>query len=191
MLSSDQSTKTEIKVYKPVIVGNGLRIHTIPKVAHSSFNILAREYNHYRADPYEEGPEDRFLVVRHPLDRLVSLYTFCCCRDISSPIEYYTKGLLFQQFLEAIKKHYLKNVHTIPQWYFRGPHKIKWIVKLEDLNTVWETVSQEYSMNLLGIVNKTIHDPWQDYYSKKDRQYFETLYQEDINLYEQTDVNPR
>lgn len=130
------------------------------------------------------------MVVRHPLERIVSFYTFFC-KDPNklnsngiAAIGYYT-DMPFEECVDTICEKHWHNHHTMKQVDLKGPHNIDLLVKLENLNKYWPELQQRFpSLSNLGHFKKTNHKPWQKYYSPELRNKAEEEFAKDIELYE-------
>lgn len=177
------------KRIKNVIVAGGLRYHLIPKVASSTLTRAIKIQPQRAAFPEEVGEQHRFMVVRHPLDRLVSMWTFFCFdpdRLQSNGIGEigYEREMPFDKFLELVYDKYDLNQHTQKQVTFKGPHYVHDIVKLENLNSFWPTLQKKFDgLRDLGHFHKTDHKPWQEYYSPEQKKEAEFVFKEDLKLY--------
>lgn len=179
-----------MKRIKNVIVAGGLRYHLVPKVASSSITQAIKINPQRSVFPEEVGEGHRFMVVRHPLDRLVSMWTFFCFdhdRLNSNGIGElgYTWEMPFDKFLENVYVQYPYNQHTEKQVVLKGPHYIHDLIRLENLQSFWPTLQEKFpGLRPLGHNHKTDHKPWQEYYSPEQRKEAEEVFKEDIKLYE-------
>lgn len=132
------------------------------------------------------------MVVRHPLDRIVSAWAFFC-KDDPTRIDYvlkdigYQLGMTFDAFLEICLKRHHENRHTRKQVYFAGPHKIDHLCPLERLSEDWALLRERFP-NLNSIEHNHIseHDHWSSYYDSSQRKAAEAVFAEDINLFQKT-----
>lgn len=174
-----------------VIVTPELRFHIIPKVASFSLTQAVKDLKPQRkAYPDEVGPEYRFMVVRHPLERMVSMWVFFCYQtnrlEHDELLNYgYYRHMPFDEFLEVLFKNYYKNPHSQMQIRFRGPYHIHRLVKLENLQTEWKKMRNEFQgLRELSWAHKTEYDHWSIYFSPGLLAQAEKLFQEDLALYE-------
>lgn len=179
-----------IALRQSVIVAEGLRLHTINKVAHSSLNIIMRGIEKRRTSPYEKSKDYRFMVVRHPLDRLVSSWHFFCKggapKDLVSPIHDlgYKRGLTWTDFLELVKKDKDCNIHITDQYKFAGDKKIDMLTPIERLDEHWEILRTKFTyLPEMIHENPTDHKEWWWYYTDKERAEMEELFMTDKVLY--------
>ena len=125
-----------------VVVPGMVRVHLIPKVASEAiYKAFHQEKRAHLETPEENGGEFRLVVVRHPLDRLVSNWAYFCR---GSPTELngqpqirklgYTDNMAFDDFLEVALEQHEQNVHTRAQVEFIGPHKVDRLVPLHRLD---------------------------------------------------------
>ena len=178
--------------YFSVIVLDGLRIHNIQKNAHSAINVATFSLPHRLATPQEEGNEYRFMVVRHPLDRIVDAWAFFCTRDVPR-IHHdmhdlgYRLDMTFGEFLEHLLKKHDKNIHTQKQVLFTGGHKIDFLCPIHKLNDVWKDLAKKFNLNELPErYNWIERGPWEEYYTDEQRERAELEFKEDIELYQQS-----
>lgn len=176
--------------YYTVLVANGLRIHNIHKNAHSSIKLALKNVHHRVALPSEEGDEYRFMVVRHPLDRIVSCWSFFCQRDKRQLQDYMTKigyyqWMPFDEFLEIILQEHPKNVHTQKQILFTGGFEMDELCPIEKLNDRWPGLAEEFELGQLPEShNSSPHESdWSIYYTDEQRERAEKIFKEDVALY--------
>lgn len=180
--------------YKTVIVsGEGLQIHVNPKVASASISRANKRNPQYSI--FSDDPTDnfRFMVVRHPLSRIVSFYKFFVLdakRIYSNQIHElgYEYNQPFEEFLEQYFKVYNRNHHSVKQSDLAGPFPIDCLVKLENLNKEWPKMMKRFE-GLNGLPEEKIHKtddskPWQDYFTTEQRYKAEQIFKEDLWLYE-------
>lgn len=182
---------------KNVLVAPGLRIHICPKVATASISnaMLGVKYRH--AKPDEEGPELRVMPVRHPLDRLVSAWSFFCRSETDHEIRGqkslkelgYYYHMPFSRFLEVAFEHHADNNHTQMQVDFAGPHNPN-LIALQNLGAAWDILRSKFTyLRPLKHVHASTHLTWETYYSPSERLKALSVFQPDVRLYEQA-VSP-
>jgi hypothetical protein len=182
-----------LKKQRSVLVFDGLRVHQCPKVATLSISHACCYHNNYRgALPEEEGPEYRFMAVRHPLDRIVSAWAFFCTGDdgdIKDQPDFlalgYAFGMPFEAFLEICLERHVSNGHTRMQSAFAGPHKIDFMCPLSRLHEGWEGLRSVFpSLRSLGHRHKTKRAAWQDYFTPETQALAENVFSEDLARFE-------
>ena len=169
----------------------GLRIHLIPKNAHSAIHT-AFEKPSLRAvisDCTEDSEDRRMIVVRHPCDRLISAWTFFCYKRLDLPFNEgmgvlgYKARMTLDEFYDLYKLKYNDNIHTQLQVSFTGGHKIDEVVKMEDLNDWWVKNTLKYELPTMTKTNSSEHEHWETYFSPEMRKEIEVLFKEDLELY--------
>ncbi|MBD3292071.1 MAG: hypothetical protein GF393_04045 [Armatimonadia bacterium] len=132
---------------------------------------------------YREAPKDKpvVLIVRHPLDRLVSAFMWF----VRGPSNIIPGGgnrrfgyIDFGQFVRHTETHH--NMHWTPQT-FQHPRwrEYKRLVPLHDLSLWWPA-----DLPPLDHKKKTKRMEWQSYYDDELRDRCEKRYAEDIEAYE-------
>ena len=181
--------------------GERLRLHLIPKNAHYAMNKYGMNQGNKifdigipRKDVKErEGGVYRVMCVRHPLDRLVSCYSFFCLNETwfsrgQLPEDYYFK-MSFEEFCEAYEKNYEFNIHTVPQIFYKGGQDLDLLFRIEDIKKGWYELHKEFpdlvKPEISAIGHKSKRGPWQEYYSPELRKTMEDLLGEDLALYEE------
>lgn len=179
----DRSAKW--KRHRSVIVLENLRIHTIPKVASSSIIDAAQTMQF--AYPEEVGLQKRFMVVRHPLDRLVSTWAFFLkgSRPGGNELTHlgYEPDCSFDAFVDYCLDMHDANKHTRMQWLYKGPWLVK-TVKFENLKPEWEALRERFpELTPLRARNPSTHDGWKRYYTPELRRIAEKHFAADMVLY--------
>ncbi len=179
------------------IAVEGLRVHHSPKVAFTSTCFAIPNARYVKAE--EEGPEYRWMVVRHPLDRLVSCWAFFCQSEDKTRLGSQHslisagcyRGMPFDEFLDAILSNPAVNMHTMAQVRFAGPHKFDRICRLVNLQAEWAALRKMFPcLTAIDVRNRSIHDEWESYYTPAHRQRAERVYAADMALFEASDPNP-
>ena len=176
------------------VVKGGLRVHLIPKVAHSALSYSIRDKQLYRTSPEEDSEDTRFMVVRHPLDRIVSAWSFFCKERHHAPFNEgmaklgYSRTMSFSEFLDHLLEHHDKNVHTMKQIKFTGGQDIHILIPIEKLNEKWPELVEAYGLSPFqnSLANSSQHEDWMSYYTPEQRVQTEEVFQEDLNLYNLT-----
>ena len=185
---------------KNVMVAKGLKIHFCPKVASRSISDAMYKVRYRLEYPIASGGY-HWMVVRHPLDRLVSCWAFFCNgpnkavlsnalaisdQEVAEPIGY-KHGMTFGAFLNiALRKHDL-NLHTVKQVEFAG--HLDHICRLENLEEEWAVLIERFPfLRPLAHANKSDHNEWPKHYSSIDRQRAEEVFSEDVELFERACV---
>lgn len=179
---------------KVVVVPGIIRVHLCPKVASASlYKAFHQEKRSYLAPAEANGGEYRFLPVRHPLDRLVSLYAyFCLGTGLNGQPQVaklgYEQGMPFETFLGVIFERHWENIHTRKQVEFSKGHDIDQYAPFERLQLEWDAMRRVFPdlkvMRVLPYKHKTSHKPWQEYYDKHWRKRAEQEFAADLALYE-------
>lgn len=165
-----------LHIKKTVIPLDGLRVHTCLKVGTTSFlkafSDIPLEY------PDDPGEGYRFMVVRHPLDRLVSRWAMLQDTRKAEP---------FPRFLERVLSDPWQDTHTRPQVAYVGPVPMDELAPFEHLSRAWEGIRRRFSpLNLprLGHHRASHHVPWEHHYNNTMRQSAEAIYADDTTLYQ-------
>lgn len=173
----------------------GLRIHLVPKNAHSSIANSFEQLHHnkkledVKVDIAEESDDKRMMVVRHPCDRAVSAWSFFCLKNPSIPIhDYmeelgYKKLMTWDEFYPVFVDKYEHNIHTMPQVEYTGGHEIDYLVAIEDLNNWWEHNRGLFVLPSLLNQNASLHQPWEELVNNSQRETIESIFDKDLNLY--------
>lgn len=173
-------------------VEGGLRVHLIPKNAHSNVVYAIRDKQiGQRVDVAEASEDTRLAVVRHPLERIVAAYTFFCKERLHLPFNDgmkdvgYKREMTFNQFLEHLLKNYEKNVHTQKQVDFLGGQDIDILIPIEKLQEVWPSIMTKWHVKALDerLANHSYHDPWETFYTPEQRKLTEETFKEDLDIY--------
>lgn len=176
--------------HRNVLVLDGLRIHWCHKVAHSAIHAAVKRCQVTRAYPEEPSRHPRFMVVRHPLDRLVSAWSHFLAEPGASnelTLAGYPPGCSFDAFLGQVLQRHDDEPHTRMQWQAAGPWPIEDLVRLEALPEAWERLRHRHShlpLDPLPQRNASRHGPWADYYSPTTRQAAEHVFAADLYLWE-------
>lgn len=174
------------KRLRNVSVIPGLRVHTVPKVASTAI-LGAMPTIRRQAYPEEWGDEYRFMVVRHPLERLVSTWAFFL-KD-TRPNELtaigYEQPCQFEEFLSYCLEIHDANQHTRAQWLYSGPWVLDQMVRYERLAEGWAELREQFPvLGDLPVKNRSDHDTWQGYYSTRMKIEAEKMFAADMALYE-------
>ena len=137
-----------------------------------------------------------FTIIRNPLDRLVSAFFYLKAGgtneyDNQSCIKYNLRNISFNEFVEALylDTGYYSYVHFIPMVNRIGD------IKFFDRIALYDNLEKEtremykifHNKELEGnipIILKSNHNVFNLYYDKKTRKMTESIYEEDICLYE-------
>jgi hypothetical protein len=174
------------------VVKGGLRVHLIPKIAHSQIAMaIGDKQIGQRVDCNEPSSDVRMMVVRHPLDRIVSAWSFFCKKNTHQPFNDgmrvlgYKREMEFSDFLSHVLEHHEENVHTAKQVLFKGDQYIDLLVPVERLSSIWHYVAKEYKLSSLQekYANASPHLRWENYYSPEEREITEQVFKEDLDLY--------
>lgn len=175
---------------RTVLVADGLRVHKVFKVASATISDAMSSVAVRMARPEERGQEYRWMVCRHPLDRLVSVFTYFCTGRYLGRIEMgICKGMPWDDFLHVALGNPYGDKHLRPQIIAAGPYPLDKLCWLEDLTEEWEVLRERFSYLLpLKWLMKTEHKPWQEYYTPSQRIRAEVIYAHDLVLYESVRV---
>lgn len=174
-----------------MVVPGVLRVHHAPKVASASISAAMHGAYTQHAFSDEAGPEYRWGVVRHPLDRLVSAWAFFCRdgRIRNQPglfVIGYEDGMRFVEFLRLALVRHNDNNHTRFQACFLGPHKFDRLGRFENLGDEWAALRKRFPVITRDIPwhHKTNHPDWRDMYDTEVKRYAELVFAADLALYE-------
>ncbi len=175
------------------VLRGGLRVHLIPKVAHSQLaHAINDRENQSRTVVTEPSEDKRLMVVRHPLDRIVSAYTFFCKTRLDYPFNKgmenigYTREMTFDEFLHNLLKRHSENCHTIKQIEYTGGHEIDYLIPIEKLNEAWPEIAKRYNLKALEVDKRNASNRnggWEEYYTDEQRELAEEVFKEDLELY--------
>ena len=180
--------------YRQVIHCNGLSMHLVHKNAHSAivqtFKGLDTEP---RSFPWDSPEGYRFMVIRNPLDKLVSCWSYFCKRpQVREMIEYMAKvgyklNMTFEAFLEVVLRRYAENWHTEKQVVFTGGFTMDELCPLEKLNDRWPRLAERFGLGQLPErYNPSAHNKWDEYYTTETKESVEKVFKEDVELYKQS-----
>lgn len=180
---------------KAVIVPGHICVHLCPKVA--SRSMVEAIYDRRAAVvpvEYDAGGY-RWHCVRHPLDRLVSLWAYFCKgmglngQPQVAKLGYYL-GQPFANFVDTICERHDENIHTRMQVAFAGL-RVDRRCRYENLASEWTALCSRFpSVKIrkeLPVIHKTNHDAWQGYYSPELRRQAEDVFAPDMALYEEAE----
>lgn len=174
------------------VVKGGLRVHLIPKVAHSSIGNTIGEMVIDNVYPDEESDDYRIMVVRHPLDRIVSSWAFFNYKraghKLTSDIKHFagwntSQPMPFELWCKTLLEHYAHNAHFDKQIMFTGGQKIDELIAMEHLNTRWPEIAKRFNLPAIKFENRSDHDSWETYYTPELRAEAEAVFHEDVELY--------
>jgi len=181
------AVKKVLSYCKCRVVRGGLRVHLIPKVAHSSIGNTIGESVIDTVYPWEESEDYRVMVVRHPLDRIVSSWAFF---TRERPTHCLTKYMLnkcedesFEQWCLAVLDNYDYDQHFDKQVIFAGGQAIDALIKMENLNKEWPAIASRFHLPAIRFENQSKHDHWSTYYTPELRRKAEAVFSTDIILY--------
>ena len=159
-----------------------------PSNIHDTQNCSPDEYSHYFW----------FTFVRHPLDRMISLYYSMCSGHLEAP----TKNILRSLQLDTIPDLYtflwsiactsdnVSDIHYKSQSLLFPASQMNFVGRFEHLHTDW---------NRLGLPplphhNKSDHKPWREYYYQHGKlrpiaQRLTDRYQEDMENFRYQKLN--
>ncbi len=134
------------------------------------------------------------MAVRHPLDRIVSAWSFFCNAPTDQEIKgqhdvtslgYYW-GMPFALFLDLCLEKHSKNAHTRAQVEFAGPHHIDVLCPLERLQEAWEVLRGLFQyLHPLTVSHQSQRTNWQTYYTPSQRNRAEQVFANDMRMFEQ------
>jgi len=138
-----------------------------------------------RASPTEAGPEYRWGVVRHPLDRLVSAHSYFCRGEQPGVIKMgICRGMPWDDFLHTALSNPYGDKHLRPQHINIGPHRFDRLGRLENLSAEWIELQKRFpALGNIRWLTKTGHGAWETYYTDEQRKRAETVFAADVELY--------
>jgi hypothetical protein len=169
-----------------VIKRNLLGIYTVFKNAHSAIELATNGLSCTRHSPSEGVGYYKFAVVRHPLDRLVSNWSFFTKRPVKESYRNLGvyQGMEFEEFVDVISSDPSVNPHFDFQIGFLGGQEMDEVCPMERLNERWKTLSQEFNLNPLpDKYNSSKRGNWEQYYSNNLKQNTLKVFKEDLDLY--------
>lgn len=171
--------------FDSVLVHGGLRVHTVPKVASTSLSA-AMPKGVRRAFPTEASDDWRFMVVRHPLDRLVSAWRYFTTDKTAQRVFQHDVqlGMPFPAFLDVVLKDPSKDRHTAPQTRYRGPFPIDDLVRLESLEGAWDGLVGRFAVTPLEHRNATEREKWWNYYHRDMDRRALAVFEADLEMWE-------
>ena len=176
--------------YFTVLVLDGLRVHTVHKNAHSAIRKACESKMKRGALPSEESDDYRFMVVRHPLERIVSAGAFFSHRNTKNLHDYmeklgYRNGMSFDKWISILLLRHEENIHTQKQVLFTGGHHIHELCPIEQLSSRWVSLQERFDLDDLPPkgFNSSPHGDWKAYYTDEQREAAEYVFKEDIDLY--------
>lgn len=98
----------------------------------------------------------------------------------------YYNMMPFANFLDICLAKHDQNRHTAKQTLHAGPHRIDKLVPLHNLTHAWRWVMDKVPVKGISHTHITHHDPWETYYTGIQRERAESVFQDDIQLYEQS-----
>jgi chondroitin 4-sulfotransferase 11 len=179
----------------------------IPKNAGTSVRSnlkLDSNLGHQPLSWYENLDNDKyksyfkFCFVRNPWDRLVSAYFYLKEKQSSRRSSIAARDLTnhFQSFDDFVihwinDENIYKEKVFFPQHYFMknqmGILSMDFVGRVENINSDIETIMNAIGMSnqsKLSNINKSKRDSYKNYYSIKSRKIVETIYSEDIKLFD-------
>lgn len=174
------------------VVKGGLRVHLIPKVAHSSIGNTIGELVIDNVYPTEDSDDYRVMVVRHPLDRMVSSWAFFTQKRSKHALHGYLKSnyckdpnnsMLFKEWCKGVMENYSYDPHFDKQVIFTGGQTIDALIKMENLNTEWPIIAKRFKLPNMLYENSSEHNFWRGYYTPELKAEAEEVFSEDIILY--------
>lgn len=173
---------------KNVLLVRGLGIHTVPKVASTSLSAAVAGMDYRRVSPEDPEPRFRFMVVRHPLERLVSAWRFFTPSHRMQHMRVFRHSvepdMAFEPFVRVVLRDVEKDRHTTPQAVWKGPHAIDRLVKLENLPSAWGEMQARFGLGAIPHRNPTEHDEWWTYYTPDLARDALEVYGPDLEIFE-------
>ena len=150
------------------------------------YTAPAQYYKHFFGDQFFNSVY-KFAFVRNPWDRLLSAYSYL---ERMNWLKYLGKTGSFKNFVKnwITKKRLYKDVHLIPQHYFicdsNGKLLVDYLGRFETLNDDIQAISNQINFNIdIKHFNKSTHDNYRNIYDEEMKTIVETLYEEDIHLF--------
>lgn len=173
-----------------VIAADGLLVHVVPKNASYAMTKAFSEARTERTGPAEPAHgRERFMCVRHPLDRLVSAWAFFLHTPDAPRAPLINDNLPekapFTDFLAFALDHIDADRHLIPQADYHGPHDFT-CVRFEHLGTAWEGLCARHAFikPLAHLHRSAPQGDWREHYTLDMRVRAEAAYSQDMDLYE-------
>ncbi len=181
-----------------IIHVRGLALCAIPKVASTAMRqavlrslsvIDPDSYNHPALKVDDEINESEWVmaIVRHPLDRLVSVYHYFLIDDTHPTFslkEAWT-GMPFGDFVAMVSENRDEDVHTRLQSSFL-PRRINDIDVLENVGPAWKRLQKKFGWldDLVPTNASEREEGWKDYYDDASLKLAKRAYESDFELYE-------
>tara|TARA_B100001564_G_scaffold131398_1_gene110044 strand:+ start:4224 stop:4811 length:588 start_codon:yes stop_codon:yes gene_type:complete len=171
----------------------------IPKTGGSTVRVLLRPLDSWREiyhEPLSKKPEAyTFTTIRNPLDRLVSAFFYLSRGGINksdkADSERFSISDSFDNFVHRLTsnpKHYFKQQHLRPMIEYIND--VKYIDRFMVFDDLEREIISLYKMitgkDLKKIPhrNKSKHKYFETYYTKKTKALVESVYSEDLKLYQ-------
>jgi len=128
----------------------------------------------------------KFVIVRNPWDRHVSLYSWFhqWKKKGARHLCDIPKNLTFETFVKKRKKDYTDRlmVHSYPQHlYFRWT-EFDFIGRYESLRKDWKFLMDKFGFPSLEVTNKSDRRKYRSYYNEETKQIIADEYRNDIKL---------
>lgn len=178
-----------------MVIPGAIRVHLCPKVATASLSAAMRGTGYRDTTPNEDGGELRFIPVRHPLDRMLSAWSYFCDTPDDKEIRaqkplmaigYYWR-MPFEEFAELCIDRHEDDQHTRRQVSFHGPHTGNALLcPIEKLPETWEAIRIVFpALRPLAHHHQTRRNlPWESYFNPQLLQRAEDVFVDDVALFE-------
>ena len=149
-----------------------------------------------RAFPKEFESYFKFAVVRHPLDRIVSEYSFYKTGRMGNKFRYWGRSLVptltFSQFISDVKDHCWDHPeHGIRCRYYpqvnylydgEGNLMVDKVFRFEDRQEIDDFIFKTSGKKVIKR-NRSTHDHYLSYYTRETLEVAQTLYKEDFDTF--------
>jgi len=120
----------------------------------------------------------KFACIRNPWDRLVSYYFW------NIHAKHITEQVSFKSFCQELEGFSLVGFYQLKQ----DPNNVDFFVKFEnlkdDIKKVCERLDIEYEYDTMPFEKKTIHKPYEEYYTKEIKDIVYPLIKDDLEYFQ-------